>query len=214
MGFGRRVVRKSVRRATPRPVRHAMHPARTARNAVTPRPVKWASRAAYTTQHPMGATEKAVIGAVLYPPKPRLRHGRWALGGLVLGFILFIVSPWLALGVIVLAIVIPVIASRRTRRGMPPRPAPPVASPTAPQWPPMPPAQAPVQPPVWHPPVQQAPVQQQQRIEPWPAHQAFRTPPPDITPPRQPVRPPSSAGQWEIDARRQTGLGDGRRSGN
>jgi hypothetical protein len=47
MGFARRAVRKSVRWATPQPVRQAMHPARTVKNAVTPRPVKPASRAVY-----------------------------------------------------------------------------------------------------------------------------------------------------------------------
>jgi hypothetical protein len=57
MGFARRVVRKSVGRATPRPVRQAMHPARTVRNAVTSRPVKQISRAAYTVRHPVGAAE-------------------------------------------------------------------------------------------------------------------------------------------------------------
>jgi hypothetical protein len=65
MGFRRRVVRKSVRRATPRPVRHAMHPARTVRNAVTPRPVKQVSRAAYTARPPIGAAEKADRGSAL-----------------------------------------------------------------------------------------------------------------------------------------------------
>ena len=40
MGFVRRVVRKSVRKATPRPVREAVHPARMVKDAVTPRPVK------------------------------------------------------------------------------------------------------------------------------------------------------------------------------
>ncbi len=43
MGFGRRVVRKSVRRVTPRPVRRAMHPARTVKYAVTP---NWAAKGA------------------------------------------------------------------------------------------------------------------------------------------------------------------------
>lgn len=38
MGFARRVVRKSVRKVTPRPVRQVMHPARTVKNKVTPRP--------------------------------------------------------------------------------------------------------------------------------------------------------------------------------
>jgi hypothetical protein len=65
MGFARRVARKSVRKVTPRPVRKAMHPARTVRNTVTPRPVKQASRAAYTVRHPVGAAENKVIGAAL-----------------------------------------------------------------------------------------------------------------------------------------------------
>ncbi len=65
MGFARRVVRKSVRKATPRPVRQAMHPARTVKNAVTPRPVKQVSRAAYKVRHPVDATENSLIAAVL-----------------------------------------------------------------------------------------------------------------------------------------------------
>jgi len=64
--LARRVVRKSIRKATPRPVRQVMHPARTVRNAVTPRPVKQVSRAAYTVRHPVGAAENKAIGAVLY----------------------------------------------------------------------------------------------------------------------------------------------------
>jgi multisubunit Na+/H+ antiporter MnhG subunit len=35
-------------------------------------------------------------------------HTKWAIAGIVLGLILFIVSPWLAIGVIFLAIAIPV----------------------------------------------------------------------------------------------------------
>jgi hypothetical protein len=65
MGFGRRLVRKSVRRATPRSVRKAMHPARTVRYAVAPRPVRQASRAAYTVRHPVGAAENKAIGVAL-----------------------------------------------------------------------------------------------------------------------------------------------------
>jgi hypothetical protein len=34
-------------------------------------------------------------------------HVKWAIAGVVLGLILFIVSPWLALGVIFLAIAVP-----------------------------------------------------------------------------------------------------------
>jgi hypothetical protein len=76
MGLARRVVRKSVRRAMPRLVRQAMHPARTVKNAVTPRPVKQVSRAAYTVRHPVGAAENKAIGAVLN------RGGRRRRGGL------------------------------------------------------------------------------------------------------------------------------------
>jgi Flp pilus assembly protein TadB len=36
----------------------------------------------------------------------------FGIGGVILGLILFIVSPWLALAVIVLAIAIPVVAWR------------------------------------------------------------------------------------------------------
>lgn len=79
MGFARRVVRKSVRKATPRPVRKAMHPARTAKNAVTPRSVKQVSRAAYTVKHPVGAAENKVIGTALNGGS---RHRRKRRGGL------------------------------------------------------------------------------------------------------------------------------------
>jgi hypothetical protein len=92
MGFARRVVRKSIRRATPRPVRQAMHPARTVRYAVTPRPVKQVSRAAYTVRHPVGAAENKVIGAALNAGTGHRRaqrsgskrsgFWRWLLGGL------------------------------------------------------------------------------------------------------------------------------------
>jgi hypothetical protein len=80
MGFGRRMVRKSVRRtarrtvskpvrkavrtATPRPVRQAMHPAYAARNAVTPRPVKRAGYAIHATRHPFFAAWDAIFGGV------------------------------------------------------------------------------------------------------------------------------------------------------
>lgn len=75
MGFARRVVRKSVRKATPRPVRKAMHPARTVKDAVTPRPVRQASRAAYTVRHPVGAGENKLIGAILSALTGRRRRG-------------------------------------------------------------------------------------------------------------------------------------------
>jgi hypothetical protein len=65
MGFGRRLVRKTVRKATPRPVRRAMHPVRTVRYAATPRPVRQVSRAVYTVTNPLGAAENKLIGAAL-----------------------------------------------------------------------------------------------------------------------------------------------------
>ena len=37
-------------------------------------------------------------------------HMKFGIAGVIIGLILFIVSPWLALGVIVLAIAIPAIA--------------------------------------------------------------------------------------------------------
>lgn len=75
MGFARRIVRKSVRKATPRTVRRAMHPVRTTKNAVTPRPLKQVSRAVYTVTNPLGAAENALIGAALYPRSRRGSHG-------------------------------------------------------------------------------------------------------------------------------------------
>jgi len=76
MGLARRVVRKSIRKATPRPVRQVMHPARTGRNAVTPRPVKQVSRAAYAVRHPVGAAENKVIDAALNGGRNRRRRRR------------------------------------------------------------------------------------------------------------------------------------------
>jgi hypothetical protein len=57
MGIGRKLVRK----ATPRPVRHAMHPVRTVKNKATPRPIRQISRGIYTVTNPLGAAESAVI---------------------------------------------------------------------------------------------------------------------------------------------------------
>lgn len=65
MGFGRRVVRKTARKVTPRPVRRTMHPARAVKYTVTPRPVRQASRAANTVRHPVGAGENKLIGKLL-----------------------------------------------------------------------------------------------------------------------------------------------------
>jgi hypothetical protein len=43
-------------------------------------------------------------------------HVKWAIAGVVLGLILFIVSPWLAIGVILLAIAVPTAADPSQRR--------------------------------------------------------------------------------------------------
>jgi hypothetical protein len=71
MGFARRVVRKSVRKATPRSVRRAMHPVRTLKYAATPRAVSQMSRAVYTVTNPLGAAENKLIGAALRGGRPR-----------------------------------------------------------------------------------------------------------------------------------------------
>jgi hypothetical protein len=214
-----------VRRVTPRSVRRAVHPARTARNAITPRPVKQVRRAAYTMKHPVEAAENAAIGAVLYPPRPhpqRLRRpeqprrrgrrhqGGWVALGVIAGLICFVINAWLALVVVILAIAIPVIVSRRARR----RPVPPPPAPfhwTRPPEPPVPAWQPPFQPP--QPPSPFPPASRhaapQRRVERWPANRGFRTGPPDVTPPQHSSGPPQSAGDWELESRRRTGLGDG-----
>jgi DNA segregation ATPase FtsK/SpoIIIE, S-DNA-T family len=83
MGLGRRLVRKTVRKATPRPVRKAMHPVRTARYAVSPRPVRQASRVVYTVRNPVGAAENKIIGAALEAGSGPRRSGRAATWGLL-----------------------------------------------------------------------------------------------------------------------------------
>lgn len=80
MGFTRRLVRKSVRAATPRSVRRAMHPVRTAVHAATPRPIRQLSRVAYTVTNPLGAAENALIGAALNGGSRRARRPRAAAG--------------------------------------------------------------------------------------------------------------------------------------
>lgn len=62
-----------MRRATPRSVPRAMHPVRTAKNAVTPRPIEQASRALYTVTNPIGAAENTLIGAALYSSRSSRR---------------------------------------------------------------------------------------------------------------------------------------------
>lgn len=65
MGFARRVVRISVRKATPKSVRRVTHPVRTTKNALTPRPVRRASRTVYQASHPIKAAENYVIRTAL-----------------------------------------------------------------------------------------------------------------------------------------------------
>lgn len=76
MGFGRRLMRKTVRRAAPRSVRRAMHPVRTAKRAVTPQPIRQVSRAVYTITNPLGAAENKLIGAALGSGRRRRDSGR------------------------------------------------------------------------------------------------------------------------------------------
>ncbi len=39
-------------------------------------------------------------------------HMKFGIAGVIVGFILFLISPWLAIGVIALAVVIPLVAYR------------------------------------------------------------------------------------------------------
>jgi hypothetical protein len=61
VGFGRKLVRKTTRKAVPRSVRHAAHPVHTATRAVTPKPIRQASHAVYTITNPLGATEDNLL---------------------------------------------------------------------------------------------------------------------------------------------------------
>jgi hypothetical protein len=191
MGFARRAVRKSVRRATPRPVRQAMHPARTVKYAGTPRPVRQVSRAAYTVRHPVGVAENKVIGAALNAGTGRRSTGRRSSNGSASGPVGF----WLWL-----------LGPRRRRR----QPDLPAAVPARqPNWPHN------VTPTRLTPPApRQAAPQRRQAPQPWPVDRAFRTSPPTSAKPAMPPQAsaPASAGEWELEVRRSFGLGDGLRS--
>lgn len=76
MGFATRVVRKSVRKVTPRPVRKVMNPVGTLKSAVTPKPVKKLTRGVYNVTNPVAATQNTAINAVLYPGTKRRRGAR------------------------------------------------------------------------------------------------------------------------------------------
>jgi len=74
----------------------------------------------------MGIAWRFIEWDLCIPPKEMdMRHLMFGICGVIIGLILFIVSPWLAVGVIVLAIALPVIAwrmldpsQRRRIRGM------------------------------------------------------------------------------------------------
>jgi hypothetical protein len=169
MGLGRRIVRKTVRKATPRPVRQAMHPARTVKNAVTPRPVRQVSRAVYTARNPVGAAENKVIGAALNAGSRRRGSGLGLFG------ILF--------------------GRKSGNRRQPDCPA--AAAPTATarrENPPQNAARAP-QPPPQAKPIRKVPAR-----------------PPVRIPPAKPVQSSGGAGDWELEMRRQVGLGGDRQN--
>jgi hypothetical protein len=190
MGLGRRIVRKTVRKATPRPVRQVMHPARTVKNAVTPRPVKQASRAVYTVRHPVGATENMMIGAALNAAiGGRRRRGGRGLFAMLFG----------------------------TRRHTSRQPDPPVA-PTSSDRPPAVPSTAAAavrhenpppnatqrpEPPRRPVPVRKTPARPTQTVRKVPPK------PPARTPPSTTFQSSGGAGDWELQMRRQSGLGSG-----
>jgi hypothetical protein len=49
-------------------------------------------------------------------------------------------------------------------------------------------------------------------VQAWPPRQAFRSPPPSVPPVQSPrASQPYTPGDWELETRRRTGLGDGSR---
>lgn len=70
------LMKKAVRRATPRSVRKAKrvvrHPARTAVRAATPRPVRNAKRQVFNATHPLNTAENKLLNAAM-PRKSRRR---------------------------------------------------------------------------------------------------------------------------------------------
>jgi hypothetical protein len=85
VGVGRRLVRKTARKAvrrtvrtvTPLPVRKAVHPVRTVRIAATPRPVRQVTRTAWAVQHPIRAARSEIVTTV------KGRRRGWRLLGLI-----------------------------------------------------------------------------------------------------------------------------------
>jgi hypothetical protein len=178
-----------VRIVTPRPVRQAMHPVSTVRRAATPRPVRQVTRAAWTVQHP--------VRAAIQPRRRKRGLFAWLTGG----------SPGRREEIHRAKIKARV--QQQGQEAMAERARLAALAPSAggytraPARPPTPPAAQQRQP------AQPAPAPRQ-RAQRWPADRGFRTPPPDVTPKPQPMRPPQSAGEWELQARRSSGLGDGR----
>jgi hypothetical protein len=76
MGLMRKVVRKSVRKVTPRPVRKVQravtHPVRTSVRTITPKPIRNLERAAYNVAHPINAGENKLLNELIGPP---IRYG-------------------------------------------------------------------------------------------------------------------------------------------
>lgn len=68
----RKVVRKSVRKVTPRPIRQVnrvvRHPVLTTYQTVAPRPLQSAERSIYNVTHPVNAIENRAVNKVIGPP--------------------------------------------------------------------------------------------------------------------------------------------------
>jgi hypothetical protein len=72
MHLVRKVVRKSVRKVTPRPIRQVnrvvRHPVLTTYQTVAPRPLQSAERSVYNITHPVNAIENKAVNTVIGPP--------------------------------------------------------------------------------------------------------------------------------------------------
>jgi hypothetical protein len=88
------MMKKAVRRATPRPVRKAKavvrHPVGTATRAATPRSVRNAKRTAFNAIHPINTAENRIVRAAMSRKAPPQRRSR-ASGGNLSG------SAWAAI---------------------------------------------------------------------------------------------------------------------
>jgi hypothetical protein len=79
------LMRKAVRRATPRPVRKVKrvvtHPVRTTVRAATPRPIRQAQRQVFNATHPINTLENAFLDSLTASPRSRRRtSGRSSSG--------------------------------------------------------------------------------------------------------------------------------------